>query len=234
MRGAPPNGCAPWTTRSSSVPATRTTSCAPPSARPRRTRRRRRGRRSARPPHTRRGRWRWRGWWRATSRSPPGRRGGARRRRCPRMPELLASLHDVAPFHLERLRRAEAVLGELGATRVTYLLVPDFHRRGRADLDPGFLAWCRGPRPFAVRWALHGYTHRDEPGAGVARTPLERWKARHLTGGEGEFLSRDAAELEERLERGRAVFRAVVGSEPAGVVAPAWLQTPVLPPLPRR
>jgi predicted deacetylase len=150
------------------------------------------------------------------------------------MPELLASLHDVAPFHLERLRRAEAVLRELGATRVTYLLVPDFHRRGRADLDPGFLAWCRGPRPFAVRWALHGYTHRDEPGADAARTPVERWKARHLTGGEGEFLSRDAVALEERLERGRAVFRAVVGCEPAGFVAPAWLQTPVLAPLLRR
>ncbi|HEV7588395.1 MAG TPA: DUF2334 domain-containing protein, partial [Longimicrobium sp.] len=119
------------------------------------------------------------------------------------MPELLASLHDVAPVHLERLRRAEAVLHELGATRVTFLLVPDFHGRGRADLDDEFVAWCRAPRPFAVRWALHGYTHRDDAARGAGRTPLERWKARHLTGGEGEFLSRDAAELERRLERGR-------------------------------
>lgn len=149
------------------------------------------------------------------------------------MPELLASLHDAAPVHLERLRRAEAVLHQLGATRVTCLLVPDFHGRGRADLDDAFVAWCRGPHPFAVRWALHGYTHRDDAGAG-ARTPLERWKARHLTGGEGEFLSRDAAALERRLERGRAVFRAVTGAEPAGFVAPAWLGTPVLPPLLRR
>lgn len=148
------------------------------------------------------------------------------------MPELLASLHDVAPVHLERLRRAEAVLHELGVTRATCLLVPDFHGRGPADRDEAFVAWCRGPHPFSVRWALHGYTHRDDLGG--ARTPVERWKARHLTGGEGEFLSRNAAELAGRLERGRAVFRGVLGAEPAGFVAPAWLHTGALPPLLRR
>jgi predicted deacetylase len=146
------------------------------------------------------------------------------------MPELLASLHDVAPFHLDRLRRAEAVLHALGATRVTCLLVPDYHGRGRADQDDAFIDWCRAPHPFAVRWALHGYTHRDDDGA-AARTQAERWKARHLTGGEGEFLSRDAAWLRERLERGREVFHAVLGAEPSGFVAPAWLHTPALPPL---
>jgi predicted deacetylase len=145
------------------------------------------------------------------------------------MPELLASLHDAAPFHLDRLRRAEEALHALGATRVTCLLVPDYHGRGRADQDDAFVAWCRAPHPFAVRWALHGYTHRDDGGA--ARTPSERWKARHRTGGEGEFLSRDAAWLRERLARGREVFRAVLDLEPAGFVAPAWLQTAALPPL---
>jgi uncharacterized protein len=147
------------------------------------------------------------------------------------MPERVCSLHDVAPFHLDRLRRAEDVLERLGVTRITYLLVPDYHGRGRADLDDAFVAWCRAPRPFAVRWALHGYTHRDDAPADARRTPAERLKARQLTGGEGEFLRRDAAVLEDRLCRGMRVFRAVVGREPAGFVAPAWLHTPVLPPL---
>lgn len=147
------------------------------------------------------------------------------------MPELLCSLHDVAPFHLGRLRRAEAVLERLGVTRATYLLVPDFHGRGRADQDDAFVAWCRAPRPFAVRWALHGYTHRDDAPPDARRTPAERLKARWLTGGEGEFLRRDAAVLEDRLRRGSDVFRAALDADPRGFVAPAWLHTSALPPL---
>jgi predicted deacetylase len=148
------------------------------------------------------------------------------------MPELLASVHDVAPFHLERLRRAEDELAALGVTRVAYLLVPDFHGRGRADRDDAFVAWCRAPRPFRVDWVLHGYTHRDDtPASTAGRGWTERWKGKHMTGGEGEFLTADAAVLEDRLRRGRDVFRAVLGPEPEGFVAPAWLYTAVLPPL---
>jgi predicted deacetylase len=147
------------------------------------------------------------------------------------MPELLLSLHDVAPVHLERLRRAEEVLERLGVTRITYLLVPDFHGRGRADRDPAFAAWLGAPRPFEVRWALHGYTHRDDAPADPHPTLAERWKARHMTGGEGEFLRRDAAVLEDRLRRGLEVFRGAIGAGPDGFVAPAWLYTPALPPL---
>jgi predicted deacetylase len=147
------------------------------------------------------------------------------------MPELLASLHDVAPVHLARLRRAEAVLERLGVTRVTYLLVPDYHGRGRADHDPAFVAWCRRPRRWEVRWALHGYTHRDDAPPDAGRPWGERLKARHLTGGEGEFLRRATGPLADRLLRGRDVFGAVLGEEPRGFVAPAWLYTPALPPL---
>lgn len=147
------------------------------------------------------------------------------------MPELLASVHDVAPFHLERLRRTEEVLQELGVKRVTYLLVPDFHGRGRADHDDAFVAWCRRPRPFSVRWALHGYTHRDDAGGAGGRSAAERWKGKHMTGGEGEFLSADVGALRDRLSRGVDVFRAVLGARPDGFVAPAWLYTAALPSL---
>jgi hypothetical protein len=150
------------------------------------------------------------------------------------MPELLLSLHDVAPVHLDRLRRAEAVLERLGVTRVTYLLVPDFHGRGRADAAAGFVAWCRRPRRFEVRWALHGFTHRDDAPPDPRPTPAERWKARWMTGGEGEFLRRDTSVLEDRLRRGIGVYRAVLDAEPDGFVAPAWLFTSALPPLLRR
>ena len=64
-----------------------------------------------------------------------------------------------------------------------------------------------------MRWALHGYTHRDDAPPDPGRTPAERLKARWLTGREGEFLRRDTAVLEDRLRRGREVYRAVLGAE---------------------
>src|SRR5262249_31914580 len=73
--------------------------------------------------------------------------------------KLLIALHDVTPVHAARLERAERMLERLGVHQVTYLLVPDFHRQGRADLAPGFVEWCRARRPFNVQWFLHGYFH---------------------------------------------------------------------------
>jgi len=143
--------------------------------------------------------------------------------------EVLLSLHDVAPFHLERLRRAERVLETLGVRRIAYLLVPDFHRRGASDARPDFLAWCRGPRRFEVEWCLHGYSHRDDPAAPVDPGLLPRVRRRFLTGGEGEFSRLGAAEARDRVERGRRVFRACLGADPEGFVPPAWLYGRTLP-----
>src|SRR5690606_21224974 len=83
------------------------------------------------------------------------RRGGSSVR------SLIVSLHDVAPPHLDRLRRAEALFRKLGVARVQYLFVPDFHGKFPATRFSELLAWCREPRPFEVSWWLHGYYHLD-------------------------------------------------------------------------
>jgi predicted deacetylase len=145
--------------------------------------------------------------------------------------EVLLSLHDVAPVHHARLARAEALFTELGVRRITYLLVPDFHGSGGSELDPAFRAWCHQERAFSVRWFLHGYTHRDDAPT-ERRAPLgarERLKRRTLTGGEGEFIPLTPAEQHRRVEAGRRCFRDLLGSEPEGFVAPAWLHNPALP-----
>ena len=71
-------------------------------------------------------------------------------------PRLLLSLHDVTPHHISRLARAEALFCELGVTHATYLLVPRYHGAWAIESDPMFRDWCRAPRPFTVRWCLHG------------------------------------------------------------------------------
>ncbi len=144
------------------------------------------------------------------------------------MRSLIVSLHDVAPPHLDRLRRAEALFRKLGVARVQYLFVPDFHGKFPATRFPEFLAWCREPRPFEVSWWLHGYYHLDR--ASRSNAPLsgrERFLRRFLTAGEGEFLPLDAAEQDRRLKAGLAMFaECLPGIRPQGFVAPAWLYRP--------
>jgi predicted deacetylase len=140
------------------------------------------------------------------------------------MPRLtvLLSLHDVTPRHLPRLTRAEALFRELGVTHATYLIVPRYHRGWAIETDSRFIAWCREPRPFTVRWCLHGYHHEEIRRSD--RFSVRNWFNRQfLTSGEGEFLGLREAEIKRSIDRGREAFRACLGMDPAGFVAPAWL-----------
>lgn len=83
--------------------------------------------------------------------------------------KLLVSLHDVTPFHLPRLQKAEALCEALGVEKMSFLLIPDYHSLGRSDLSPDFVAWCRRDRAFDVEWFLHGYTHADEAPEAISR-----------------------------------------------------------------
>lgn len=150
---------------------------------------------------------------------------------------LLISLHDVTPFHLERIRRAEAIFRDLGLAKVAYLFVPEYHGGYPSASDPAFAAWCRQDRPFRVQWHLHGWHHLEtpEPADGEsgadAPSPVRgvAFKRKFLTAGEGEFLTLSPTEQKRRLEAGLASFRTCLGSEPEGFVAPAWLFNAHLP-----
>jgi uncharacterized protein len=140
---------------------------------------------------------------------------------------LVISLHDATPFHLDRMRRAEAVFRELGVAKIAYLFVPEYHGGHPAAGDPAFRAWCREAKPFRVDWHLHGYHHLETAApAGGAGDFLKR---RLLTAGEGEFLALDAGAQRRKVEAGRAAFRECLGRDPAGFVAPAWLFNAELP-----
>jgi predicted deacetylase len=157
---------------------------------------------------------------------------------------LLVSLHDATPFHLPRLRKAEALFRQLGVAKVAYLFVPEYHGRYPSAEHPDFVEWCRSPRPFAVDWFLHGFKHLEtpeEPAAPTRRAVLpseaapgaagDAWKRRLLTAGEGEFLALDEAAQRRKLQAGLASFRACLGADPAGFIAPAWLFNDGLIPL---
>ena len=137
---------------------------------------------------------------------------------------ILLSLHDVTPRHAARLARAETLFRDLGVAHVTYLIVPRYHRGWPIDEDAEFSRWCAAPRPFAVRWCLHGYHHEETNTRGFSRpSPRACLKRRFLTAGEGEFLSLSAAAIGDRIDRGRRAFKSCLNQDPTGFVAPAWL-----------
>ncbi len=140
---------------------------------------------------------------------------------------LLVTLHDVAPNHLERLEKADAMFTRLGIHKVQYLFVPEFHGRYRASEYPEFLDWCRQKRSMMFSWALHGYYHLERHPDDSIGVPLgfkDRLKRKFLTAGEGEFLSIDSALQKKRLAAGMEEFaKCIPKSKLEGFVAPAWL-----------
>jgi uncharacterized protein len=144
---------------------------------------------------------------------------------------LLLSLHDVTPRHVRRLARAEALFRDLGVTHATYLLVPRYHGGWPVETNAEFSSWCREPRPFTVHWCLHGYYHEELRTGRTDRRSLRTWlQRRFLTAGEGEFLSLSAAEVGDRIDRGREAFTGCLGADPMAFVAPAWLFNRALTP----
>jgi predicted deacetylase len=153
------------------------------------------------------------------------------------MLKLHVSLHDATPFHMGRLRKADAFFRELGLGKVTYLLVPQYHGGYLSSQSPEFIDWCRADRAFKAQWHLHGYHHLEQVGEpdGKAQNSTrpgsvgDAWKRKFMTAGEGEFLALDADAMRSKIEDGRKVFRDCLGHDPEGFVAPAWLFNAGLP-----
>ncbi len=133
---------------------------------------------------------------------------------------LIVSIHDVSPRHESAIDQLQAQLEADGVTRLAMLVVPNFW--GEAPIVAG--------SPFATRlrhWSsrgveifLHGSEHRDRS---RHDRPMDRFKARHMTAGEGEFLGLTEWEAASLVTRDRALLEDMIGQPVTGFVAPAWL-----------
>lgn len=142
----------------------------------------------------------------------------------PRPPRrLVLSIHDVSPRHEGAVDRLRDLLVANGGERMAMLVVPNFW--GEAPILRGspFAARLRRWAEAGVEMFLHGSLHRDDSTHGSA---VDRFKARRMTAGEGEFLGLDRAEAARRIAAGRSLIEDVTGRPVAGFVAPAWLYGP--------
>lgn len=133
---------------------------------------------------------------------------------------LLAAIHDVGP-HFDRAvsRLAECFEQRLGGPRFAMLVVPDHWGMAPLAADKPFQAKLRHWADRGIEMFVHGWYHRDY----ASHAGLARFKASHMTAGEGEFLGLDSGEAARRMGDGRALIEDVTGRHVAGFIAPAWL-----------
>ena len=135
---------------------------------------------------------------------------------------LLASIHDVSPRFESEIDALIEALNAHVDKRIAMLVVPNHW--GDAPILGGspFATKLRGWSDAGFEMFLHGYYHRDEAG----HAGIDRFRARWMTAGEGEFLGLPLAAAVDRIERGRALVEDTIGKPITGFVAPAWLYGP--------
>lgn len=137
-----------------------------------------------------------------------------------RRDQVVVSLHDVAPPTWNASREIIHDLGRCGVSVCSLLVVPDYHKTGRAIDNRKFVDWLRELEIAGHEIVIHGYFHerparKDEP-------LRERFLTQVYTNGEGEFYDLDYAEALRRITLARDEFTAA-GLKPRGFIAPAWL-----------
>jgi predicted deacetylase len=134
---------------------------------------------------------------------------------------LLASIHDVGPrFEGEVDGLVDRLAHHLGSLRFAMLVVPDHWGEAPLSAAGGMKAKLRAWSDGGVEMFVHGWTHRDE---NTHTGATARFRARHMTASEGEFLGLDRAEALRRMTAGRKLVEDVTGRAAAGFIAPAWL-----------
>nr|NLU58697.1 DUF2334 domain-containing protein [Pseudomonas sp. BIGb0427] len=136
-------------------------------------------------------------------------------------PSLLLVLHDVAPETWPDYQPFVEAIDALGKIPMTWLVVPDFHKRNALEQAPGFRLMLDRRLQRGDEMALHGYFHADD--SPPPRSPRDYFMRRIYTW-EGEFYSLDQPQARQRLEAGIDLFRRYDWPL-AGFVAPAWLMS---------
>ncbi|AYO78736.1 MULTISPECIES: DUF2334 domain-containing protein [Sphingobium] len=134
---------------------------------------------------------------------------------------LLFSIHDVGPaFEGQVDRLVDHVAPYVRLDRTAMLVVPNHWGDHPISARSPFAGRVRRWAESGAEIFLHGWFHRDGASHGGLGA---RFKAQHMTAGEGEFLGLDLATARQRLADGRALIEEITGQPIAGFVAPAWL-----------
>ena len=133
---------------------------------------------------------------------------------------LIVSVHDVAPSTQAVAEKIILELSRHGVPVCSILVVPNYHHRGSATEDRGFIRWLQELEGQGHEIVIHGYFHNRPRRQG--EDLRGKFFTRFYTRDEGEFYDLDYAEALRRITRARDDF-AGAGLTPRGFIAPAWL-----------
>ena len=158
--------------------------------------------------------------------TPPG-QGEARAGTFPADPmerhlRLIVSIHDVAPPFASGVRQLLEELDRRSIRPRVLKVVPDYGGRSPLAEDPDLCELLRSEAAAGSEIVAHGWTHHR------TRGPMRGSLSARLRGAwfapeAAEFLSLPKAEARESARRARREIADVLGVEPQGFCAPAWL-----------
>ena len=143
------------------------------------------------------------------------------------MKHLIVSLHDVHPGSLSAVEKQRSMLSEWGVRCASVLLVPEFHHGPGLATAPSLISWATTAQQQGDELVLHGYYH-DRLGR---KDSISQWFwTRLYTNREAEYLDLPPEEARDRLSQGRRML-GDLGWKIHGFIAPAWLMSPIVPPI---
>ncbi len=133
------------------------------------------------------------------------------------------SIHDVSPHTFPIVKEMIARLEMLGARHFSLLVIPNHHNLGHFLDAPEFCHWLQERTALGDEAVIHGYYHLRHP---HPRESLrDKITTRFYTAGEGEFFDINGADALRLVIQAREEFR-MLGINPEGFIAPAWLLSP--------
>src|SRR5258708_1288215 len=127
---------------------------------------------------------------------------------------LLVAFHDVGPRSETKVDRLGDFLGaHVPAEKIALLVVPDHWGKAPVVAGSPFARRLRGWAENGAEIFVHGWFHRD---ASEHKNRSARFKAHHLTAGEGEFLGIDLATSRQRMVDGKRLIEDIIGRPAAG------------------
>jgi len=133
--------------------------------------------------------------------------------------KLIVSFHDLHPGSQSACIRFLELAREAGISRMSLLVVPQFHRNRPFTEEIAFCHWLRQLADAGHDLCLHGYYHESDQVKGGL---LKQITGKVYTAGEGEFYQIDTPTATDRLKRGLAIMEQAK-LPVTGFTAPAWL-----------
>jgi predicted deacetylase len=136
---------------------------------------------------------------------------------------VIVSLHDVAPPFEAAIQTQLRMLAEIGAPRVSLMVVPNWHGAAPLLASPSFVNLLQAQVAAGSQLILHGFEHRPWGSRPFAGPWLSRLRARLFAADAAECLTLSADETADALRCGVACFAQAGLPLPTAFCAPGWL-----------